>query len=296
MTTIDNVKTAFDDIDGDHGDEQQYGTVDDFQYTEPSSKHIQGVQRLQKSFIEEGNWYVFSSSDDDYAKLAFVNDDTLQVEKVKHLDNERKHAGGIDTYENILAVPCENDDSSIIYLLDVSSPTESRELCSIDRPGLKASAAGIARLLDNRYLVAVIIQSEYKMQFYKSKTTDITGGFDAPIEVDLKDKAHNKYENINLITQQDGKVFMVGTHSTTQTGGRDWADLFTVDVNFNNATVKINYESHKHYYCPGSSTFEGGAGIYITGENKLSMYAVRRWTNQAGEQPRIKMTAFTKSK
>ena len=290
MTTIDNVKTAFDNIEGDHGDgnEQQYGTNDlDFKYTEPSSNHIQGVQRLQTS-----DWYVFSSSDDDYAKLAFVNDSTLQVENVKHLDEERKHAGGIDTYENILVVPCENSNSSHIYLLDVTDPKESKELCRIDKSDRKASAAGITRLSDDQYLVAVVIQSEYEMDLYRSKATDINEGFSPCQTVELEGKAHNKYENINLITQKDGKVFMVGTHSTTQSGGADWADLFEVDL----GALTIERESNKHYYCPGSSTFEGGAGIYIAEKNRLSMYAVRRWTNRAGEPPRIKMTAFVGSK
>ena len=300
MTTVNDVEEAFDNIDGDHGNEQQYGTNDDFKYTESESKHIQGVQRLQISFIEEGNWYVFSASDNESAKLAFVNNETFQVEKVEHLDNERIHAGGIDSYENILAVPCEGDDDSRIYLLDITCPTESTELCRIDRPDEKASAAGITRMSNDHFLVAVIIQAEYLMQFYQSTTTDIRDGFDAGIGKKLSDKSHNKYENIDLITQTDGTIFLVGTHSTTQSGGTDWADLFTIDVNFNTPptvnTVKIDYKSHKHYHCPGSSTFEGGAGIYIVDNNNLNMYAVRRWTNnQIGEDPRIKMTAFTQT-
>jgi len=96
---------------------------------------------------------------------------------------------------------------------------------------------------------------------WDKKTGDKTGWID---------KNFGKYQNINLVTQSDGTIFMIAFN---RDGYTDWMDLFEVD--FTSTEVVLKKLAKKHMYCSDGCQFDFGAGIFIESATGFSVYAVK---------------------
>ena len=63
------------------------------------------------------------------------------------------------------------------------------------------------------------------------------------------------YQCVNLVTQRDGGIFLIAFN---RSGGDDWMDLFSVDVDAPPATM-LKKLAKKHMFCSDGCSFEHGA-------------------------------------
>jgi hypothetical protein len=79
------------------------------------------------------------------------------------------------------------------------------------------------------------------------------------------------YQNINLITQADGEVFMIGFE---RSNGEDFMDLFIVDMQAIHSKDILTKVATKHMFCTNGCTFHYGGGINIRSADAFDVYAV----------------------
>lgn len=99
----------------------------------------------------------------------------------------------------------------------------------------------------------------------------------------------SSYQNVNLVTQCDGSMFLIGT------GGEGEASVFQVSLEYDDSTERqpvISDElAQKTFECDtedeGWSSqycdFSAGAGAYVDAYGRLHMYGVERWADVRGE-------------
>ena len=140
------------------------------------------------------------------------------------------HAGGIDTWGNLVAIPIEyphwtNDNPgrfenraappqfgdrnlSRIQIVDLS--VQPRVLpVSIERNGSLATCAGFTRLMDGRFVLIVLSQPGplVRVDCYISKTTDLLQGFDLGWQQDVQQLSN--FQSLSLLTSDTGVVYAV---------------------------------------------------------------------------------------
>lgn len=85
------------------------------------------------------------------------------------------------------------------------------------------------------------------------------------------DSNFGEYQSVNLLTQRDGGLFLVGFN---RSGSDDWMDLFAVDLNAA-APSMLRKLAKKHMYCTNGVSFRYGAGIWAPSPASFEVYAVR---------------------
>lgn len=159
----------------------------------PTTNHIEGVARLKHdSYVAlsgtgEGDSHLFMARlpeqqsnlgcwQTNYPPAADNGITNFPASHVIDPQHFYKHAGGISTFGDFLAVPLEDSGSlfplrlknSRVVFYDVHHPDTPVKLpVSIARPEYeKAGAAGVHRFIDGRYLVAVQSDCPSEIQFY----------------------------------------------------------------------------------------------------------------------------------
>jgi hypothetical protein len=141
-------------------------------------------------------------------------------------------------------------------------------------PG-RASAVGITRLADGRYLMVVGVRSSKAMVFYVSEGTALDAGVAFQWIGTRTGVTVGGFQNMNLVTQCDGTIFLVGTHNTSlppPSLGSDLVRWYRLE-NTEDGGVGIIPVGSRQLVCRRCN-FGAGAGLYIDPEGQLLVYAV----------------------
>jgi len=242
------------------------------------------------------------------------------LEEIYVVDSGRFwHNGGISLFGNVLILPLESDGylpkqkndtkESLIKFLDTTNPKKPSDLhIDIQRVGTNAGTASMVRLSNGYYLCAVWTDSDpsgqRNLDFYISNSTNLKLGFHSKFIRHVHSEAHKgvnpKYQSIKLILQDDDKLFMIGTENSYGWSplppgvGRNRARLYEIHYDLKNATknaftsfsvttsiirgtnTKIFKGGGKRY------NFNGAAGIYLTPDDSLALYASHHRTYDDG--------------
>ena len=213
-------------------------------------------------------------------------------------DADFKHAGGLQELGNILAVPVErgrvvnpmtgeiiDPGASKVIFYDMANPLAPVRLANeVDHSSLAdaAGAAFMARLADGRVLLGIGRADSNVLDFYVSTGTDLrTTGFvhfDTWFEGELTggDREFGNYQSINLVTQCDGALFLIGTHENTAIQiGRDFADTFRL-TNGAGDDVAIEKVAANHLVCGNRGVnhcnLDAAGGVYVDPGGQLYVY------------------------
>jgi hypothetical protein len=193
-----------------------------------------------------------------------------------------RHAGGMQALGHILAVPFEEGDRSIIAFYDVSDPRAPRELHVLDHAALPpphdpkhASVAGLVRLAGGRILLVTGERSSKVLEFHLSNGSDPGApGFGFEETVMVRGVVEGGFQNVNLLTQCDGTLFLVGAHNTglpPPSLGRDWVRWYRLG---GTATAPTFEPAGGRRLRCDECNFGAGAGLYIAPDGRLVLYAV----------------------
>ncbi|MCB1033097.1 MAG: hypothetical protein KDD47_04605, partial [Acidobacteria bacterium] len=233
---------------------------------------------------------------------------------VERIDETLWHAGGIQAFGNVVAVPVFGDDpgsqGSEIRFYDLTFPSAPFELSTwIDRaPGVKSNAVGFTRLQDDHY--GLVVWDDTYLDFYRSNTTSLGGGFPATFaRVPKNDvvggfqsggggiSGFGAYQSVNLVMQCDGAMYLVGARNkekgspTFSTPGDDLATLYRVQWSVGSdglpdyASPPTLYKVDQHtIYCEDQQcNFGAGAGIYVPNTGKLWLYGASHWFHDGND-------------
>lgn len=117
-----------------------------------------------------------------------------------------------------------------------------------------AGATGITQLQKGKYLIAVADWDSKNIDFYEGSDAqfDSIGTYHAP-----NTGYWCAYQNINLLTDTAGNLFMIGLGKQ---GTNNRADLFSIQ--FNNIQPQLTLLSTRNFNCKGGASFRYAAGIF----------------------------------
>lgn len=281
LDTIEPLSIKPSEIGCIHNDDQKFDLSDikAVLWNRMFKNHIQGIAQLG------GEYTVLSSSVNDKALLLAYQKKIMQV---KCLPKEYDHAGGLDALEVkngengwMIAVPVykvgqDGDKGAILrYFLpdgkgDKARLTDCKEIISLP---IKAYAAGIARN-GNGVVIAVVIEDEGgKVQFWTCENLNGQGKYNKLSEWDKRqvpkneredwepDKKWGGYRNsISLINhgKHGKKICFVGLNGQTWgMFGKDWVDIYSVDLYEHAVNKQLIKKDKKHVKCDGVGAFDG---------------------------------------
>jgi len=252
----------------------------------PAGGHFQGIQQAMigpKQFaILSG-----SSDSDSYLVLAAIEDSTAQIRSLKRLlGRPFKHAGGFQVLGDYLAVGIEDNDaknSSKIWILESSQLLGSERLkpiVEIERRGeykrATAGAVGIAKL-HGRHLLLVATWDSATIDIYTSNGKALHDpGFEFRLretwEANRADRSswfdqyYAAYQNINLVVDKRGRVFMVGF---AKTGAENIMDIFELKLEESVPTAKRFEKLGRRIFHCQKTDFRSGSGLAVTDSKEL---------------------------
>ena len=154
------------------------------------------------------------------------------------LDTHLWHAGGLDAIGDLIAIPLTDGRDSRIVYYDVAKPTRPSRLEQIiERPSVKALAVAIARVVDGRFLVAILTDSS--IDFGISDSSGFLDGFGSTRFVRWEADGPNRglesiteAQNLNFLAQCDGTLYLLALWDTTSVAplipGKNVALLFEI--------------------------------------------------------------------
>jgi len=239
------------------------------------------------------------------------------------LSSKYDHAGGMQLIGNILAVPLEktgngSKDSRVIFLNTLDLIQEKDGDLNIDLiRNLKGDAGtvSIAKLSQQgpspeQYLLIVGGNDAKPLDFYMSNTADLgprtawtpiyswhfhrhgvyyeiqqrkNNEWNQTTWFTKNEAVYSKYQNLNLVTQCDGTLYLVGTRSEE----KNRMDLFRLQIAIQGdidqggsvtgvALIKVGTkEMHCDYRKMVNCNFSAAAGIYISPSGTLNLYATK---------------------
>lgn len=208
------------------------------------------------------------------------------------------HGGGTQVIGHVLGVPFEHGNNSIVVFYDLSQPERPRLLMAMERPDLppparpgRASAVGIAKLADGRYLLVVGERSSKILTFYVSEGTTLDHELAFRWIGTRTGTVAGGFQNMNLVTQCDGALFLVGTQNSgfpPPSLGSDLVRWYRL-ANTDDDQVGITPIGSRQLRCRRCN-FGAGAGVYVDPDGRLLLYAVEH--NDAGPDHSIEFEEF----
>jgi hypothetical protein len=205
------------------------------------------------------------------------------------------HAGGMDLCGDILAVPLENSEEkkSLIRFYDFSDPAQPIRIKGQIEVNGNSGGVALTREEDGRFLCASWTDSDDgpdRFDFYISRNINDLSEWESRITYDYRiitpeDNMNPKFQAINFIRQDDGRLFLIGTENSNKLapilGGRDRAYLYEI-IKYVDGKGMIKYHlvklNQKDFEGGGSfANFGAGAGVFVNSQNTMSMYAVYHW-------------------
>ncbi len=210
------------------------------------------------------------------------------------ISEDYNHPGGIQIVDSVLAVPLEDGVHSKVVFYDVGNPEAPKKLAAeiIRRNRMAGSIAICKPAADSDDYLIIVKDSDLNLDVYLSSGTDLESA-----TFELQDRwSPNKlkseidgdfifgdYQNINLIRDRDGQIYLVGLHNNTRRPLRlfssDYADLFRVEFG-GDGQLNLIKIAKKSFICKTSffgdrfCNFDAGAGVYLDPKGDLIIYAV----------------------
>ena len=239
--------------------------------------HLQGVQIIRKGEVE---YAILSGSSSSYAYYAVVKlGADRRVRSVNRLMYKPfKHAGGIQVCQELLVVGIEDNaarDKSKVCIYRITDPENPsvKPLAVTERNGdpLRSTAGccGIARMGD-KYLLVVGDWDTKHLDFYLGDVPVPGQDHDAldrvyTIDTETADRSGwidtdwHAYQNINLLRDEDGKLYLIGF--TRDARNINLADLYLIEQSDLEQFRLIKLLT-KSFSCREGADFRSGAGIF----------------------------------
>lgn len=194
------------------------------------------------------------------------------------------HAGGAQIAGHVLVVPLEaRGDSSAVAFHDLGDPATPRRMGTFRRPAGgdpaaagHASLAALARLADRRWLLVIGARSSKSLSFFASVDTAVAGGSGfEPLAVET-DGVVGGFQNLNFVTQCDGKLFLAGMHNTgfpPPSLGHDHLHWYALEVR--DGRLMLVERGERGITC-AECNFSAGAGLYVTPSGEVLLYGIGR--------------------
>ena len=240
--------------------------------------HLQGVQLLVKNDLE---YAILSGSSGTYAYYSVAKlDNYNEVLSVNILMQKPfKHAGGIQIYQDLMVVGIEDNDAkdkSKVCIYEIENPVTPPviTLALVERKGepfrSSAGCCGITRI-GNRYLIVVGDWDTKHLDFYLCDEHCLKQNleaFEKVYTIDTEkidrsawlDKEWHAYQNINLLKDTDGKLYLFGFGRNVQ--NENIADLFLVEHK-DLREFSLKKFMSKTFSCKDGADFRSGAGIFL---------------------------------
>jgi hypothetical protein len=207
------------------------------------------------------------------------------------------HCGGCSSFGNFLVAGCEepalaaqfgSDDqqrhTSEVQFWDFTRFPMQLVQMTIPRSGpvnkSTAGAVGMTTLAQGGTVLAVAGYGSDTVDFYMSAGDPFQGSpFDFKFtwmksEADKTnwiDQIWGGYQNINLLTQKDGQLFLIGTYRNSN--DEDWMDLYTINLNAATSSSVLTKVDTKHMFCTLGCDFSRAAGIFIESSDAFKVFA-----------------------
>ena len=245
--------------------------------------HQQGVQKLPS-----GGFVVSGSTRTGSASYFYVTDSGGNVINVTIIESGAfSHAGGIQVFNNILAVGTENPSNSKggsrIYFYDLSNPSQPRKLAFvISRPTETAGAVGLTQT-SMGYLCVVGNYDSKRLDFYRfSSPESADGGGVRSFGRNVSEDGWQSYQNLNLFTDSAQGVWIVGMHTDMFPSMKDWADLWRVTLR--GSEYQLRKEGKKHHVSStdGSRFVYGSGYCYNRSRSSFEVFSVEACMNSSG--------------
>jgi hypothetical protein len=250
--------------------------------------HLQGVQLLEK----EGEEYaVVTGSSSTYAYYSVVKGMTKsEVLSISQLMlKPYKHAGGFQIFQSLMAVGIEDnsekDKSKVcIYEIDYPEKPPVKLLTAIERKGepfrFTAGCTGITKI-GSQILVVVGDWDTKHLDFYlcdEHRLRQDPNAFEKVFAIDTgqvdasdwSDKDWHAYQNINLVADSDGKLYLIGFERVDQR--LDIADLFLIEHD-SLREFRLRKIASKTFDCREGASFRAGAGLSVQTDGSLKVVA-----------------------
>ena len=210
------------------------------------------------------------------------------------------HAGGFSILDHVAVVPVEYKvrvgnvwtyNSKILFLdiEDLSNP--KRNAYQIMRQGKLAGATSIIQLSNGLFICAVWTDSDtlgHRFDFYISQSSDVFSNYRligsvAGKEIDIVKKDKPKFQSINFVKEQSGKIFLLAFSNTSPLPSKGenrgyLIEVFTDQMFTANTVVRTGHPTlsfiakksfgKAHSYCD----FSASAGVHITSDGQLIVY------------------------
>ncbi len=248
--------------------------------------HLQGVQLLVKDQVE---YAILSGSSSTYAYYSVAKLDSCnQVLSVNELMHKPfKHAGGIQLYNDLMVVGIEDNDAKdkskvCIYKIENPHNPPVKPLAMMERYGepFRSTAGCIAvNKIGNRYLIIVGDWDTKHLDFYlcdEHRLKQNLEAFEKVYIIDTEkmdrsawpDEEWHSYQNINLLKDTDGKLYLFGFGRNVQ--NENIADLFLLEHKDLREFSLRKLVSRK-FNCKEGADFRSGAGIFLQPDGKLKV-------------------------
>lgn len=282
---LDDVPTAFAAVD-DHGSFSRK-----YKHTDISgSTHIQGMGRYGDYILfdhnrekSEGYWGIGQISTGDFAEQNFP----------VFPDSTYHHPSAFQVIENYAVVPLEHNDKAdsqayiTVYDLSNLSLTQAPPRVGPDHLNLSdggAESLGIVKS-GTKYIVATYDSLNNKIHVWRSNgygLSDSRFGFENQRELYIfQPKVGGKpvgYQNMGLLTDKSGKIYLVGLRTEGTSTYTDYADL--LELQLSQKSFRVVQSRHMYTDTHGATLlgphFRWGAGIRVVDSQSLEMFCSGR--------------------
>jgi hypothetical protein len=240
---------------------------------------------------------------------------------------EHWHPGGMQAIGQYLLVPVENNESGMacptyrvvdcaaIFAYDMANPLQPHLVWSFDLNSTGAATVGIAKLMDDTYLMVVGLRDTATLDFYLSSRTDLSSdplwayigqweGSMLPASAFGGWQGGNGYQALGLVTNVKGQLYLVGSGKDS---GVDYVDAFRLDIHPDESPVAIAVTkvASRILHCSSvpfsnivsvygglNCNLDAAAGAYLDANHDFIFYA----TEHGSHGPTLGPTATTRMK
>lgn len=247
-----------------------------------SGAHVQGIASYKNYLILTHN-SAFGFGN--HGSIIILNKETQRiVTRIDTSDYGYNHPGGIQQIDNYLAVPLENDTTSLIRFYDLSQMSDEQLPCLLDtkiiRENSKAGAVGITSYIvsDINYFLVAAVDDNGIVDFYKSNGKSLSNpecSF-TKIEFEKSIEVNKNVQSLCLVTDKAEKIYMIGFRSSDAIV-EDYADLYSIDINSgacNPEATDIQFISTGGG--PFAVHFRYGAGLQVVSSTQIKILATER--------------------
>lgn len=286
----------------------------------PGRVHFQGVARLRSAGPDyyHASWFAISGSGNADLFFVYLSPDIHPTSSISNIqgpadqshssvrlrrqsparisDGTATHFGGLQAFGHYLAVGLEQGEKSHIQFWEVNDPYSSQLLHSftgretkLNSPVGGAGAVGIAKAPgDNQgYIMAVGGKDSKIIDFYRNPANSY--GYASPAannwsyicSVGYSGRFEDYFQNINLVYQDDGRLFLIGTRNDGEaleaSGNRAQFYELTWD-GFSCYSFTHRGTARFGSYTDTGAAFNAAAGIYVDADgDRLAAYSLHAY-------------------